>query len=234
MKLAIAIPVYDNPESMFMQSVMTALSHFYESQILDADGEPIVKEVQTFICSGIIQQARHRLFFEALKWEADFILWCDSDHVFPADAITRLLTHGKDIVGCNYARRTLQGQPTSPTAAKLDRYSHEDTLCYTTKEKADAGELEMVDHMGMGLCLMNMAILERLTEKAEADGLPSFMPLFHWKAKEDLTGTVGEDVYFFEKCREAGLDVWVDHALSWEVGHITKRVLTHAHVQNGK
>lgn len=234
MKLAIAVPVYDNVESMFFQSVMSAVSHFYETGLEDQDGNPIPKHVETFVCSGIIQEARHRLFFEALKWDADYILWCDSDHIFPHDAINRLLSHGLDIVGCNYARRTMPGQPTAPTSAVHERAGKAEQLCYTTKDKAEAGLVEKVDHMGLGLCLMRMSILEKLTEKAEADGFASFMPLFHWEAKDGGRGSVGEDVYFFKKCREAGLDVWCDHGLSWEVGHITKRVLTHAHVERDK
>lgn len=236
MRIAFAVPVYDNVESMFFQSFSTALSHLHGSKILDADGEPIEIEVDTFVCSGVIQEARHRLFFEALKWNADFVIWCDSDHIFPKDAFVRLLSHNKAIVGTNYARRTQTGQPTAPTSAMFNRKEHENALCYTTQEKAEAGELEKVDHMGMGLCCINMAILDKLAAKAEEDGKPNFMPLFHWPEKEagKGTGTVGEDVYFFQKCREAGLEVWVDHGLSWEVGHITKRVLTHAHVEKDK
>jgi len=233
MKLAIAVPVYDNVESMFFQSMTTALSYLYECNITDPDGNKVEFEVETFVCSGIIQEARHRLFFEAMRWDADQILWCDSDHIFPKDAFVRLIAHGKDIVGTNYARRTQTGQPTAPTAAVLNRAEADEKLCYTTKEKAEAGELERVDHMGMGLCLMNMGVLERLTLRAEEKGEKSFMPLFGWPEKEEGSGTgsIGEDVHFFNKCRDAGLDVWVDHGLSWEVGHICKRVLTHAHVE---
>ena len=236
MRLAIAVPVYDNVESMFFQSITTAMSYFYETKLQDSEGNDIPKCVEVFVCSGIIQEARHRLFFEAMKWDADYILWCDSDHIFPADTIPRLLAHQKDIVGANYARRTATGQPTAPVAAKLNRQQHAQALCYTTQEKAEAGTLEKVDHMGLGLTLMHMGILERLAIKAEADGKPNFMPLFHWaeRAPGEGKGTIGEDVYFFQKCREAGIDVWCDHALSWEVGHICKRVLTHAHVERDK
>lgn len=236
MKIAIAVPVYDNVESMFFQSITSAISYFYETGLQDGDGNDIPKQLEVFVCSGIIQEARHRLFFEALKWDADFILWCDSDHIFPPDAINRLLSHGKQIVGTNYARRVQPGQPTAPTAARENRHEHDQMLCYTTKEKADAGLLEKVDHMGLGLTLMHMSVVERLSEQATEEGKESFMPLFHWEDKEPGRGkgSVGEDVYFFDKCRKAGLEVWCDHALSWEVGHITKTVLTHAHVQRDK
>lgn len=230
MRLAIAVPVYDNVESMFFQSLTSALAYLYETKLEDDNGDPIPLKTDTFVCSGVIQEARHRLFFEALKWDADYIMWFDSDHIFPVDTIPRLLAHGKDIVGCNYARRVHSG-PTSPVAAKLNRDQHEEKLLYTTQEKVEAGELEKVDHLGMGCVLMRMSVLEKLTEQAEREGRSSFMPLFHWEARDAGNGSVGEDVYFFNKCREAGLDVWCDHALSWEVGHIAKHVLTHAHCE---
>ena len=46
-----------------------------------------------------------------------------------------------------------------------------------------------------------------------------------------LPGTnarMGEDVSFFRELTEAGVKVYVDHALSWEVGHIAERVITNA------
>ena len=231
MRLAIAIPTYDKMESMFVQSMVSALSYFQETQLRNSEtGEPIKKIVEPFVVSGVVHQARNRLVYEAIRFEADYMLWLDCDHVFPVDMINRMLAHGKQIVGCNYARRVISG-PTSPTAAKLNRgdLPLDERLCYTTQEKADAGELERVDHMGMGAVLMHMSVIEQLKEHAEATG-GSFMPLFHWEPVEEGSGQViGEDAYFFKKCRDAGIDVWCDHALSWEVGHIAKRVLTNAH-----
>lgn len=233
LKIAIAVPCYDKIEPAFFQSMMSAVTYFYETRLEDEDGNPLPRKVQVFVASGIIQEARHKLFKEALAWDADYILWADCDHIFPDDTIPRLLSHQLDIVGCNYARRVPYNQPTMPVAAKLGRddYPEGEKLCYTTPEKAEANELERVDHMGLGLTLMRMSILERLILQAEADGAASFMPLFHWEDKGDGGGSIGEDVYFFAKCRKAGIDVWCDHGLSWEVGHISKTILTHAHVQ---
>ena len=45
---------------------------------------------------------------------------------------------------------------------------------------------------------------------------------------------MGEDVSFFRELTEAGVKVYVDHALSWEVGHIPERVLTNADAEAQK
>lgn len=232
MKIALAIPVYGDPKSKFMQSLTSAICYTYEVALQDSEGNKIPIQIEPFICSGLITQARTRLVFECLKWEADYILWCDSDHVFPADAIARLWSHNKQVVGCNYARRIHSGA-TSPTAAKLNREETDDKLCYTTPEKAQAGELEQVDHLGLGLCLMHKSVFDDLADHAISEGKDDFMPLFHLVPKEG-SDVVGEDVFFFEKCRAAGVDVWCDHGLSWEVGHIAERILTNAHAVNQK
>ena len=235
MRLAICVPVYDKVYSKFFQSITSAMSYFYETKLQDEDGNDIAKEVEVFVCSGIIQEARHRLMFEAMQWDADYILWADCDHVFPAHSIPRLLAHQKDIVGANYARR-VHSRPTAPTASRLNRKDYSQPLCYTTREKAENEVLERVDHLGLGLCMMHTSILERLTEHAESEGRENFMPLFHWPEKQPGkgNGTIGEDVYFFNKCRAAGIDVWCDHALSWEVGHLAETIYTHAHCEVDK
>lgn len=227
MKIAICIPVYGNPESVFLQSLASMISHFYEAQIVDDEGNAIDKQVQTFVVSSsMLTEGRHRLAAEALNWGADYMLWCDADHVFPEDALARLWSHNLDIVGCNYPRRIT---PTAPTAAKVIGDTDADNLVYTTPEKAQAGEVEVVDHLGFGLCLMKMAIYDRLQEQAEAEGRDSFMPLFMFTPTENHMGCIGEDVFFFRKCRDAGMLVHCDHGLSWEVGHVNRQILTNAH-----
>jgi hypothetical protein len=214
------------PETMFMQSLLSLVSYTYEAQ-LAGDSGPIKVEMQTFIVgSSILTEGRHELVFQALAWGADYILWCDADHVFPADAFCRLWAHGKDIIGTNYARR---GSPTAPTAAKVRGTTDRENLVYTTLEKAQAGELEEVDHLGFGFCLMKASVFDGLQVHAESMGDASMMPLFAMKPNTDGTGIVGEDVHFFKKCRDAGYQVWCDHGLSWEVGHIYRQVLTNAH-----
>jgi hypothetical protein len=227
LKIAILIPCHGQPETMFMQSLMNMISHTYEARLTDADGEPIEVQIETFIVgSSILTEGRHELVSLALIWGADYLLWCDADHVFPKDAFCRLWAHNLDIVGANYARR---GKPTAPTAAKIRGALDRDNFVYTTEAKAAAGELEEVDHLGFGFCLMKAGVFDGLQLHAEACGEESMMPLFEMKRNPNGTGIIGEDVFFFRKCRDAGFPVWCDHGLSWEVGHIFKNILTNAH-----
>jgi hypothetical protein len=171
-------------------------------------------EIQAFQAQGAqVADNRNVLLQAAMDWGASYILWADVDHVFPADALLRLLSLGLDIVGVNYARRAL---PTGPTA----HYGDDRGFVYTTEEKARAGEVEEVGSLGFGLLLTSAAALERMRTFGESKpDYPSYWPPFAWR-------DAGEDVIFCRKAREAGLKVHVDHGLSWHVEHLTEMPLS--------
>lgn len=228
-RLALCVPCYGDTKAKFTLSLSQALIHFMQCKLVDHEGNDLPREVEVFFVScSMLTESRHRLVAEALAWEATHMLWLDADHVFPADTIPRLLQHGVDVVGANYARRVT---PTAPTACKIQiNDDGEDTknLVYTTLEKASAGELEEVAHMGFGVCLIDMRVFDALQLKAdESDG--NFLPLFKFEETPGKFGMIGEDVYFFRKVRDAGCTVYIDHGLSWEVGHIAEQILTNAH-----
>lgn len=230
-KLAICIPSYGNPEALFMQSLMNAVEHWNRAKLTDENGDEYEKIVETVIVqSSMLTESRHMLVGEALAKGADYMLWCDADHMFEPDAICRLWARNVEVVGCNYPRRS---KPTAPTAAKVTapQTPEEDykNLVYTTEEKYCANELEEVDHLGFGLCLIKMSVFEKMQLHAESKGLKSFLPLFVFEPKSDGSGMIGEDVYFFAKVREAGIKVHCDHGVSWTVGHVSNIVLTNAH-----
>lgn len=228
MKIALCIPAYGDTKSKFTQCLAKMIVHFLSVRLQDADGNEIPKEIEVFIVStSMLTEGRHRLVAEALAWGADYMLFMDADHVFPEDALARLWSHGLPVVGVNYARRF---SPTAPTAA-VDSGDDDETkhLLYTTKEKAEDALVQQVAHMGFGLCLINMGIFDILQEKAEKDGDGNFLPLFQFTPTEDKIGMIGEDVFFFRKLADAGIKAFVDHGLSWEVGHLHEQILTNAH-----
>lgn len=231
-RLAVCIPAYGDTKAKFTLSLSQALIHFLDCKMLDHEGNSLEREVDIFMVScSMLTESRHRLVAEALAWNATHMLWLDADHVFPKDTIPRLLSHNLDVVGANYPRRVT---PTAPTAVRIDP-SEDDAdvknLVYTSREKAHDGVIEEVAHLGFGVCLMNMRVLDMLQTKAdETDG--NFMPLFMFQSTPGKLGMIGEDVFFFDKVRKAGGQVFVDHALSWEVGHISEQILTNAHANN--
>ena len=83
--------------------------------------------------------------------------------------------------------------------------------------------------MGLGMCLIRMDCFDALQVKAEEEGKDTFMPLFMFTPTDNYQGMIGEDVYFFKKLKAAGVPIYLDHGVSWEVGHIHKIVLTNHH-----
>jgi hypothetical protein len=45
-------------------------------------------------------------------------------------------------------------------------------------------------------------------------------PWFAMPWLEEEERFVGEDLYFMGLCRQVGVEVYVDHDISWEIGHI--------------
>lgn len=220
LKIAICVPVYGMTHAKFTQSLANLIVHSLGAEIRDADGAPLRLVLETFMVScSMLTEARHRLVAEALAWGAEWMLCLDADHVFPPDALLRLLAHNLPAVGCNYPRRFT---PTAPTAAAADG------ALYTTGDKAAAGLVEPCAHLGFGLLLLDMRLLDALQAQAEAAGEGNFLPLFKFEPTADKVGMIGEDVFFFRKLAAAGIVPFVDHKLSWEVGHLHEIVLTNA------
>ena len=228
LKVAICIPVYGMTHAKFTQSLANLLVCSLGARIEDAAGEPVKLEIETFMVScSMLTESRHRLVAEALAWEADHMLCLDADHVFPADALLRLLAHNLPVVGCNYARRFT---PTAPTAAVGEWAGNEvPRLVYTTKEKAEQRLVEPVAHLGFGVLLLDMRIFDALQAQAEDQGDGNFLPLFKFEPTTNKIGMIGEDVFFFRKLAEVGIRPFLDHRLSWEIGHLSEIILTNAH-----
>lgn len=144
------------------------------------------------VVGTFVHQARERLLHDMTHlWNATHILWLDSDMTFPPDTALRLLKHDKDVVAINYVMRRDSWRP----IARRDG---------VRISSLDATGLEQVDDVGMGVFLMKTSAVA---------GLPS--PHFWYST---LTET--EDLYFCRQLREAGREIWIDHDLSNEVGHV--------------
>lgn len=224
MKVAICIPRYGDVKGSFAISLARLVAHS-----LSASPEPLELEIFS-ISSSDLPQSRTDLLKDAIQWQARYLLWLDSDHVFPADALLRLLKHKLPVVGCNQPRRS---EPTGPVAVRLGEDGKPEHV-WTTKAKAEAEEIEEVHHVGLALCLMDMNLLHQVKAHVEKGvGWAHWEP-FDRKRDPVMGALMGEDVSFFRELANAGVKVHVDHGLSWQVGHIHERVLTNADAEAQK
>lgn len=114
---------------------------------------------------------------------AEYLLFVDADMVFPEDVLKRLLAHGKEVVGVDSSFKELPRQ----TTIKHD---------YAEMPK----ELFRARAVGGGILLIKTSVFEKLEK-------PYFV--MEHDQSEGLISK-GEDVYFCEKARKAGIEIWCD------------------------
>jgi hypothetical protein len=225
MKVAICIPRYGDTKGEFTISLGRMLVRSVADEVSLPSG-PARLQVEIFsVSSSDLPASRTRLLQHAIQWQARYLLWLDTDHVFPPDSLLRLLRHALPVVGVNQARRT---DPTGPVTMRFDAAGEMEHV-WTTAELARAGKVEEVAHVGLAFTLMDMAVLHQVKAHVETTG-PGWD---HWAPfdRKLLPGTnarMGEDASFMQELREADVKIFVDHGLSWEIGHIGERVFTNA------
>jgi hypothetical protein len=157
-------------------------------------------------CS-VISMSRNKLVRLALGFDpaCTHILWVDSDMTFPYDGLERLLAHDKDVVGAFYNRRM-----------------HPYTTVGHLLHPADVskGGLHRADIMPHGFVLAKREVYEKLPPPWYSEG---YDPVY--ANADDPDGSVGEDVSFSRKAVAAGIEIWCDADLTFEVGHIGEVVV---------
>jgi hypothetical protein len=201
MKIAIAIPSHDQSPHGFAISLAN-LCLYTGARLLEDNVYCGVLSVS----GTYVHQARQELADAALAAGVDYILWLDADMTFPQDALERLLKHGVDAVGINYAAR---GVPSHFVAVKKAGLASEGGCRLETHEHSTG--LEEVDGIGFGCVLMKASALKRLPD-------PSVTPWFQHVRRDGHW--MGEDIFFCELLRNAGARIFVDHDLSKECGHL--------------
>lgn len=219
LKIAICTPHYADVHAYFALSLVNMIQWTVQPGRVVFNGEATVPDIRMFMrSSSALATVRNLLVKDALDWGANYLLWADADHNFPPDSLIRLLSHNLPVVGVNYLRRGLNNYP---TAIGLDR-----TILWTTEEMANNREVSQVIALGLGLCLMDTSVFELLHEQAISAGNENFWPLFAFQPVPGRIEGIGEDQYFFGKLEQAGIGVFVDHALSWSIGHSLEKMVS--------
>jgi hypothetical protein len=144
--------------------------------------------------SSIVAQARNNGVELAKNFKADFILFLDSDMLFPPTALFRLLLHRKDIVGATYTKRVAPFEILGTHLAE--------------QPIVPSGDLLEMQRIPTGCLLINMGVFDKLSK-----------PYFRFET--DANGAIiGEDYVFCDRAREAGFRIWCDAVMSREIGHI--------------
>ena len=148
--------------------------------------------------SSIVAEARNNGVELAQSHGADFLLFLDSDMLFPPTTLFRLLIHGKDIVGATYTKRVAPFETLGTPLAE--------------QPVASSGDLVEMRRIPTGCLLIDMRVFDKLSK-----------PYFRFEV--DANGAiVGEDYAFCDRAREAGFRIWCDAVISRQIGHIGQMV----------
>ncbi len=196
-KILIAIPTMDMVPMGFAQSLA----------MLNKVGTCVVDSV----VGSLIYDARNTLAAHAIKMEADYIMWFDSDMIFQADTLERLmkdLDEGRDIVGGLYFRRSSPFSPVAFEELEIDMKQFR-----AIKSQGYEGELTGIHEVagvGFGCVLMKTDVI--------VDCLAKYGTVFA------PIGSVGEDLSFCWRARELGYKIYLDCDI--KCGHVGHLIVT--------
>ena len=156
--------------------------------------------------SSYIAWSRTEICKGAIEWGATHQLWLDSDMTFPPWAFHQLFKQDRPVVAANYARRRPPHAPVTFKTIVENGSENDHKLCYT--EPTSTG-LEEVDAIGFGVVLIQSQVFDSIKTAP-----------FRVLDDEMSKTRVGEDVYFCQLLKKAGIPIYIDHDLSQRVGHV--------------
>ena len=148
--------------------------------------------------TGSIADARNSLVRQALEEGCSHLLMLDTDQVYPADTLTRLLSHNVDMCGVRVHRRWMPFDPIF-LRGEIGKYKS------VPDEEMYSGDLIQVDATGTGCLLFDMDVFLRIDQ-----------PWFEFGTHEGKP--VGEDIKFCSKARAKDVEIFVDTSI--KVGHL--------------
>lgn len=191
LKVSIVVPTRDTVHSGFAFSL---------SQLIKTSENLNIETFLFFNSGSVLLTQREKLVNSSVDVGADYILWLDSDMTFPSTTLTRLLSHNKNIVGCNYKKRS---NPQTPVAYK-EVGNWESWLPLDEEES-----LVEVQGVGMGCILIKTELFKKINK-----------PYFEFTYNEETDDWLGEDFNLFSKFRNIGENIYIDTDLSREIGHL--------------
>ena len=161
----------------------------------------------TPVTDGPLDTVRNELVQQAIIHNCDHIFWCDTDQIYPADTMPRMIAHNLPVVVAKVHRRK------PPYDALLKRVNpdagdiNHPYIDISVEEWAYSTERVIeVDATGFGCVLIRMEVFNAIAP-------PWFLYDLY------VHPPVGEDVYFWRKVQGAGYRVMVD--LDIDIKHLT-------------
>ena len=198
----VAIPCMDTVQTEFADSLLKL--------------RPVGMMMHAFMPCSLIYKSRNDLGQLAIRENADYVLWIDSDMVFATDTLVDLMTdikEGRDIVSavCHMRR-----PPFRPVLYKKLRMGMKpDENEWENYDDYPKDKPFQVEACGFGCVLMKTSVLETVINKYN----DLFAPLPGF----------GEELSFCIRARGCGIDIWTDPKV--QVGHKGSTIITGEHFE---
>jgi hypothetical protein len=188
--------------SILVPTKDTVYSHFSYSlsNLIKLTTQMGIETHLFFDASTILINQRENLIKQAIEVGSEWVLWLDSDMMFPPSVLMRLLAHNEDLVGCNYMKRSYPFK----TVAFTDTSDWENWIPIQY-----SNELVEAEAVGMGCVLMKTALFKELQK-----------PYFEYTYQPKTEDWGGEDFTLFKKFNKLGHKLKIDMNLSNEIYHI--------------
>lgn len=168
-------------------------------------------EVALQITKGsLIYESRNKLGLAAIKASADYALWLDSDMVFPANALEKMIRHmenGYDIVTGVYYRRC---GSYAPVIFKNVEFDANGRCQFENYDDFPKDKMFQIGAAGFGCIMMKTDVLIDVFSKFGT----AFTPI----------GNTGEDIAFCWRARQLGRKIYADPSI--KLGHVGYQVIT--------
>lgn len=177
---------------------------------LTAHKQNIIFDLMTPM-SCYIHENRERIVERALFMDAEYVFFIDGDMVFPESSLKVMISREKDIIGAAYNYRDFPPRSTvKPDIKYTEDYEIRETPDprHVTVILKDPSRPYRCRAVGTGLMLIRTSVFKKIPR-----------PWFHFQPNiPGVSEFVGEDVFFCDKAREHGYEIWVEPTL--QVGHI--------------
>jgi hypothetical protein len=200
-RVALAMPMFEAVSPLAITSLVNLIQNTVKSGLVQG----------LFFSNNLyLDVARNTLVKEVLSSPGGFthILWVDSDMTVPTDALQRLLSADRPIVGGLYHTKTSRA---TPAVFTIDPPALVD-------EPFDG--LTRVEGFGLGCALVRRSVYEDMAAHYGDE---------RW---HEVRNGNGDDFFFFERCKEMGVPAWLDGSL--RCGHVTDYAVTTAHWERAR
>jgi hypothetical protein len=201
-KVFIAVPVLFNVDPNFFSAMISFI----------VDRPPFDYQLGRLVGDADISRARNNLTMGFMKSNCTHLLFVDSDLIFSADQIERLIGHNEDIVGGFYPKKKQTDVPEWVCNVK------------PSPEKMDPRRLTEVNYMGTGFLCIRRNVIEKMLEVLgdelvyAVDENPGQFGFDLWrrgvyKYPDGNRRYLTEDWYFCQTAIDLGFKVWGDNSV---------------------